>query len=127
MKVYCKACMVQLTPELLEYTGNISEDAQDGHDYIPKGYYKICDGTWGYTIHKSGLCEDEKGQIIINVKDLINAVTHYDHSKTAGCCGLDGCNGPNKICTAGHEVATEHSDCWHTWATVFDNDAVVVK
>jgi len=30
-----------------------------------------------------------------------------------GCCGLDGCDGPNRVCrqcTA--EVATERSDCW---------------
>ncbi|WP_045864566.1 hypothetical protein [Streptomyces sp. WMMB 714] len=30
-----------------------------------------------------------------------------------GCCGLDGCDGPNLVCRrCGAEVATERSDCW---------------
>ena len=30
-----------------------------------------------------------------------------------GCCGLDGCDGPNLVCSAcAAEVATERSDCW---------------
>ncbi len=30
-----------------------------------------------------------------------------------GCCGLDGCDGPNLVCRGcSAEVATERSDCW---------------
>ncbi len=30
-----------------------------------------------------------------------------------GCCGLDGCDGPNLVCRRCEaEVATERSDCW---------------
>ncbi|MGE7078108.1 hypothetical protein ACQKH1_07085 [Staphylococcus capitis] len=30
-----------------------------------------------------------------------------------GCCGLDGCDGPNLVClVCTAEVATERSDCW---------------
>jgi hypothetical protein len=43
----------------------------------------------------------------------------------SGCCGSDGCDGPNRACGCGNVVATEWSDCW-TWAEVrFLPDAVV--
>ncbi|MFE0276047.1 hypothetical protein ACFWZY_28735 [Streptomyces sp. NPDC058992] len=30
-----------------------------------------------------------------------------------GCCGLDGCDGPNLVCRwCRTEIATERSDCW---------------
>jgi len=30
-----------------------------------------------------------------------------------GCCGLDGCDGPNLVCRGcAADVATERSDCW---------------
>lgn len=36
-----------------------------------------------------------------------------DTSRLAGCCGLDGCNGPNMLCRGCHaEVGTMRSDCW---------------
>lgn len=36
-----------------------------------------------------------------------------DVRRLAGCCGLDGCNGPNMLCRVCHaEVGTMQSDCW---------------
>jgi hypothetical protein len=36
-----------------------------------------------------------------------------DMSRLAGCCGLDGCDGPNMLCRGCHaEVGTMQSDCW---------------
>lgn len=29
-----------------------------------------------------------------------------------GCCGPDGCDGPNLFCEQGHAVGTEVGDCW---------------
>lgn len=34
-------------------------------------------------------------------------------SRLNGCCGLDGCNGPNTLCkNCGAEAGTTQSDCW---------------
>ena len=42
-----------------------------------------------------------------------------------GCCGSDGCDGPNRACSCGNVVATEWSDCW-TFAEVrFLPDAIL--
>ncbi len=42
-----------------------------------------------------------------------------------GCCGLDGCDGPNLVCRGcAAEVATERSDCWTLQEVVLVPDAV---
>ncbi|NLU66175.1 hypothetical protein [Streptomyces sp. HNM0574] len=36
-----------------------------------------------------------------------------DRRRRNGCCGLDGCDGPNLLCAGcGAEIATRRSDCW---------------
>jgi hypothetical protein len=33
--------------------------------------------------------------------------------RSSGCCGLDGCDGPNQACTGcGEVVGTARTDCW---------------
>lgn len=51
----------------------------------------------------------------MNLNDILKEVTLTNiPSRLNGCCGLDGCDGPNRICGCGTEVGTESSDCW-TW------------
>ena len=35
-----------------------------------------------------------------------------------GCCGLDGCDGPNQLCQCGAEVGTLLTDCWTLYGFV---------
>ncbi len=52
-------------------------------------------------------------QIWMTDRDLLETVGYTKiSSRLNGCCGLDGCNGPNRICACGAEVGTEMSDCW---------------
>ena len=52
-------------------------------------------------------------QIWMTIRDLLPAVQlTTDHRRLSGCCGLDGCDGPNRVCTCGAYVGTEMSDCW---------------
>ena len=45
--------------------------------------------------------------------------------RRSGCCGLDGCDGPNLVCRAcAAEVATERSDCWTPQGVVLVPTAV---
>ena len=64
-----------------------------------------------------------EGAIAINPKSVLRGVlvsSGSDH----GCCGSDGCDGPNRSFLCGNVVATEWSDCW-TFAEVrFLPDAV---
>ncbi|ANU06832.1 hypothetical protein [Paraurantiacibacter namhicola] len=43
--------------------------------------------------------------------------------RTNGCCGLDGCDGPNIECReCGTEIGTKQSDCWTPLIFVPDPD-----
>jgi hypothetical protein len=117
MIVYCKECGLPLTQELKEYTGKIL-GLGDGQDLIQRGYYAFsCNNN--YT--------DTEKKIAINTKDLINTKNHSNPSRLNGCCGLDGGDGPNKICLNGHEVATEKSDCWMPHEVLFENEKTYMK
>jgi hypothetical protein len=51
------------------------------------------------------------GCISTNPEDVIrSSVKHI--GMQAGCCGLDGMDGPNVSCVCGAVVGTEWSDCW---------------
>lgn len=87
----------------------------DGQDYIPRGFYLIQAETDYELI---------KGSIIINNKDLINSNRHSDRSRLNGCCGLDGCDGMNRVCLHDHEIGTEYSDCWRIHKVVLSPELV---
>jgi hypothetical protein len=58
------------------------------------------------------------GRILVNVADLVGTLPHPNSTRRHGCCGLDGLDGPNVVCSQGHEVAVERSDCWMAHAAV---------
>jgi len=52
-------------------------------------------------------------QVWMSLDDLLAAVRiAEDAARRSGCCGLDGCDGPNRVCGCGAYVGTEQSDCW---------------
>ena len=56
---------------------------------------------------------DPAGCIVVHPADRINGALAEIDGRSAGCCGLDGCDGPNQACTTcGAEVATARTDCW---------------
>jgi hypothetical protein len=55
-----------------------------------------------------------EGGIWLHLSDLLAEVGYAARRRIAGCCGLDGMDGPNRACPCGAEVGTERSDCW-TW------------
>lgn len=88
---------------------------KDGQDYVPKGFYLIQEETYYELI---------KGSIIININDLINSIHHSDRGRLNGCCGLDGCDGMNRVCLHNHEIGTEYSDCWNYHKVVLNPELV---
>jgi hypothetical protein len=117
MKVYCKTCALAVTKDLVLYKGKSFGEA-DSQDYIQSGFYAISDGVY-FT--------KTKNFVIVNVSDILNIKNHSNGSRLNGCCGLDGCDGPNKVCMNGHEVATEKSDCWMPHAMIFEKDKTILK
>lgn len=117
MKIYCKICNLPLTNDLTKYTGESFGEANE-QPFIQTGFYVVSDGE--FFIGTSGC-------IITNVSDRINVIDHVNKGRLNGCCGLDGLDGPNKMCANGHEVATEKSDCWMPTALIFEKEKTILK
>lgn len=117
MVVRCKQCNMPLTGELREIIDAAALNRIDGENLIPKGFYFVSDGE---------IFRENKGKIIINKSDLINAKNHSNYSRLNGCCGLDGMDGINKVCLNEHEIATECSDCWMPHCIIFESSFVQI-
>ena len=116
MKLICISCNLEISKQVSELKDLNLLDKNDGHGYIPEGFYIVDDGI----TYLVGL----KGFIIINIKDLINSNHHPDQSRLSGCCGYDGCDGMNRICLNNHEIGTERSDCWMPHFVAFNPELV---
>lgn len=116
MRVKCKHCNIELTEDLVEVQGTGQLKEIDGEDFIPRGLFVISNGDY-YT--------GTENQIIVNVKDLKNSKNHTNASRLNGCCGLDGTDGPNKLCLNGHEIGTEKSDCWTAHSVILDKVLII--
>ena len=104
MHFVCTNCESRLTAELAEVDSEslISEENQT--DYVPQGF-ALLERREFWTRHQGYWC--------IHANDKTGMKMTQQDSRTNGCCGPDGCDGPNMLCaTCGHEVATAKFDCW---------------
>lgn len=77
---------------------------------VPRGAYAVSPHSGAFVLHPD---------------DVSGTVEHPDRGRLSGCCGLDGLDGPNLVCSAcGAEVATRRSDCWGQQVTALGPDAV---
>ncbi|WP_433852411.1 hypothetical protein [Stenotrophomonas nitritireducens] len=81
----------------------VSLNLKDGEDLFSTGYFVVSDGEF------EPECD---GDFLVNLKDLQRTQHHPDSARLNGCCGLDGLDGFNLLCSNGHEIGTERSDCW---------------
>lgn len=117
MQLQCKLCQLLVSNPIQELPDKGLLLEVDGADFIPKGYYTLDDKNY-FT--------DFDAALLINEADLINCKDYPDASRLNGCCGLDGCDGPNKVCLNGHEIGTEKSDCWVPHLFIFGKDKVEI-
>jgi hypothetical protein len=100
--VRCCACGVPLSRSVQLLRDPSELDERDGQPHLPTGRFAISGGFFtGFD-----------GWLMLNLADAVNTRHHPDPGRHNGCCGLDGCDGPNTLCANGHEVGTERSDCW---------------
>jgi hypothetical protein len=104
----CPVCQVVITRPLLAMSEGQQICVEDGKAAVPEGRFGTSNDYWP----ASG------GYIFVNLADLVGTKRHPDPHRLNGCCGLDGCDGPNLVCENGHEVATERSDCWMAHAAI---------
>jgi hypothetical protein len=110
----CRACGVPLTPRLRLLADPTALVEQVDEPYLPQGTFTVSEGGYG-----------PAGHFVIHPGDLINAGYHPDLRRSQGCCGPSGCYGMNRLCSEGHEVATECTDCWMAQAVHLEPAAVL--
>lgn len=113
--IRCRSCHRHLSAPLAREIQSAETNHADGAAFVPAGGLHVSDGEF-FTA--------TEGRYVINLADRRNLTVHTDLKRIAGCCGLDGCDGANQLCTCGVEAATEKSDCWMPHALIFESDAV---
>lgn len=71
--------------------------------------------------------EASTGCLVVNPEDGLALEPHPEAIRNSGCCGHDGCDGPNRRCPQCHaDVATLSDDCWTYVELRFEPSAVRV-
>ena len=113
----CSACEARLTSALTlvssKAPGVILPEQKDGKSPTPRG---TAFKSWE-PIERS--CSDQPAllefvpQYWLHPEDLDGNIRNIrDARRLNGCCGLDGCDGPNQVCRCGAAVGTLRTDCW---------------
>jgi uncharacterized protein (TIGR02996 family) len=98
----CARCYLPITRVVSLLVDEARLVHSDGADLVPQGY--CWRATKGYYL---GI----EGHFCINLKDLVNTMPHPDMGRRVGCCGPSG-DAVNTVCTNGHEVGSECSECY---------------
>ncbi|MGV3525070.1 MAG: hypothetical protein ACO1RX_12640 [Candidatus Sericytochromatia bacterium] len=114
----CKKCHRILSVPLEPVAANFQPQFIDNQNVIPRGHFWIAHGLEN---------EDLTGHVVIHLEDPLNLKPHPDFRRSVGCCGKDGCDGPNLICPCKVPVATERSDCWTSFYIHFEPDKVTLE
>jgi hypothetical protein len=104
-------------------------DAQDGTPTIARGLVARdpdAQVTW-VQVGRGPRHEREKSPAGALVMHPDDAAGLRSTGTDGGCCGSDGCDGPNRACTnCGVAVATALTDCWTAFEVRFAPDAVAL-
>ena len=114
----CRSCGAVLARDLLLVPPDrIRRDEIDRRPTVPEGSVAVDPEalTWKAWSKDAGdhLYEQSPaGSIVIGSVDRVEGAVQ-EVGLAGGCCGLDGCNGPNQGCAAcGTVVGTARTDCW---------------
>jgi|SRR5215831_9113867 len=113
----CPLCRAVITRPLSPLGPDQRLCLEDGKAAVPEGFFGV----------KTGDQWSAEGSILVNLSDLVETHHHSDLHRLAGCCGLDGMDGPNLVCVNGHEIGTEKSDGWMPHAAVLLDSIVQVS
>ena len=128
MRLICATCRRPLTRECRQASADeYNPDAQDRQPAVPCGV--IVRMNYRSTYTGPELAGGERGQFVsgayfLNPADILeNALKSSGVDN--GCCGSDGCDGPNRSCTCGQVLGTQWSDCWTSAEVRLETKAVL--
>lgn len=93
----CTHCGQRITALITEQDAPPADRDAPGQAFMTKGTY-VPSWNHGFVLHRD---------------DVTGTDRHPDPHRLNGCCGLDGLDGPNLVCSGCRtEIGTEESDCW---------------
>jgi hypothetical protein len=111
MHIECQKCATRLTLEL-GWVSPSNRNDKMGEQMLKQGSITREDGSYFHS---------QVGVYIAHPDDAISMYLTSETKRLAGCCGLDGCDGPNLFCEGCKTyVATKMTDCWMPHCVVFD-------
>ena len=113
----CPLCDSVITQPLSPLQPDQPVCLEDGRPAVPKGFFGVNSREYWSAV----------GHVLVNLADLVGTKRHSDFHRLNACCGLDGLDGPNLVCSNGHEVGTEKSDCWMPHAAVLLENVIGVN
>jgi hypothetical protein len=120
-RLHCRACGVLLSQPLAEMVDAALLRFEYGDSAVPRGWFIRSDSLDAAGRQSVGV---EANEIVVNTMDLDRTMSSETQ---AGCCGPGGRNGPNRVCSNGHEVGTELGDCWQVQFTRLPLASVEVR
>ncbi|MDO9335435.1 MAG: hypothetical protein Q7T61_03465 [Caulobacter sp.] len=128
----CAACGQVLTAGCrIGPLDDYREDSQDREAPVQPGVMVILPEAVVLPIHHPDQTISERlvspaGSIVVNPADVLQTALQQSGIDN-GCCGSDGCDGPNRSCRCGQVSATQWADCWTQAEVRFLPDAVLVR
>jgi len=111
MHILCRNCSTPLTNDLIQVPFSGRNDEM-GEDFLCLGMVMQEGGSY--------FCATE-GSHYAHIDNVIQTKPTSDTRRCNGCCGLDGCDGPNLQCNICESfVATKFTDCWRSYCVLFD-------
>ena len=117
MRVICRQCLTPLSPELQAVSLSERNEAM-GEDLLRPGTVMQENGSY---------FQGRAGSYLVHPDDLLHVRLTTNPRRLSGCCGLDGCDGPNLHCeTCDAYVATKMTDCWMAHCVAFETTVIRV-
>lgn len=114
MHLVCRRCTTHLTAKL-QLVLFAERNETIGESFLGSGTVMQEDGSY---------FQGKAGTFIAHTGDTLRLKLTTDSRRLNGCCGLDGCDGPNLQCEiCDTYVATKITDCWMPHCIVFDPKA----
>lgn len=127
VRLECRACRARLT-SVLTHLPAVPERqrAATGGGYLTTVQTdQLATDPEPVATHPDGTATSTLGCLVAHPDAGRGLAAHPDPGRNSGCCGHDGLDGPNRLCSGcGAEVATLRNDCWSTVELRFEPDAV---
>lgn len=103
---------------------------------VPRGHWAVDPASRTVEVWRSGMAKgqsevletDPAESVVVHPSDRLSGALSDVEGRSAGCCGLDGCDGPNQRCTTCSAiVGTARTDCWTVKEVRFWPDRVRVS